>query len=126
MVGSARLWREGICDKGMEALQKSSFEQHQGSVGGAAATCRSHSWLLRDAMRRTLAAAETIGVRAMLVHALHEHAAAFYVPHGLEPSPTEPRLLMILIKDIAAALNAGNTEPEALRYPAPRTTRLLE
>jgi GNAT superfamily N-acetyltransferase len=64
------------------------------------------AWLLRDAMMRTLAAAETIGVRAMLVHAIDEDAAAFYLRHGLEASPTEPRHLMILIKDIAASLNA--------------------
>ena len=64
------------------------------------------AWLLRDAMMRTLAAAETIGVRAMLVHAIDQHAAGFYLRHGLEPSPTEPRHLMILIKDIAASLNA--------------------
>ena len=64
------------------------------------------AWLLRDAMMRTLAAAETIGVRAMLVHAIDQHATGFYLRHGLEPSPTEPRHLMILIKDIAASLNA--------------------
>jgi len=63
------------------------------------------AWLLRDAMTRTLAAAETIGVRAMLVHAIDQDAAGFYLRHGLEPSPTEPRHLMILIKDIAASLN---------------------
>ena len=64
------------------------------------------AWLLRDAMMRTLAAAETIGVRAMLVHAIDQDAAGFYLRHGLEASPTEPRHLMILIKDIAASLNA--------------------
>jgi GNAT superfamily N-acetyltransferase len=64
------------------------------------------AWLLRDAMTRTLAAAGTIGVRAMLVHAIDQHAAAFYLRHGLEASPTEPRHLMILTKDIAASLNA--------------------
>jgi GNAT superfamily N-acetyltransferase len=63
------------------------------------------AWLLRDAMMRTLAAAETIGVRAMLVHAIDQDAAWFYLRHGLEASPTEPRHLMILIKDIAASVN---------------------
>lgn len=66
------------------------------------------AWLLRDAMMRALAAAETIGVRAMIVHGIDEDAAAFYLRHGLEPSPTDPRHLMILIKDIAAALNAAS------------------
>ena len=67
-------------------------------------------WLLRDAMTRTLAAGETIGVRAVLVHAIDEDAAAFYVRHGLEASPTDPRHLMILIKDIAASLNAASQD----------------
>ena len=37
------------------------------------------AWLLGDAMTRTLAAAETIGVRAMLVHAIDQDTAAFYL-----------------------------------------------
>ena len=69
------------------------------------------AWLLRDAMTRTLAAADTIGVRAMLVHAIDETARAFYLHHGLEPSPTDPLHLMILVKDITAALAAA-TEQE--------------
>jgi GNAT superfamily N-acetyltransferase len=69
------------------------------------------AWLLRDAMTRTLAASETIGVRAMLVHAIDENARKFYLHHGLEPSRTDPLHLMILIKDIAAAINAANPSP---------------
>ncbi len=65
------------------------------------------AWLLRDAMTRTLAASGTIGVRAMLVHAIDEDARRFYRRHGLEPSPTDELHLMILIKDIAAALDAA-------------------
>ena len=68
------------------------------------------AWLLRDAMTRTPAAADTIGVRAMLVHAIDQNAAAFYLRHGLEASPTDPRHLMILIKDIAASLNAASQD----------------
>jgi len=68
------------------------------------------AWLLRDAMTRTLAASETIGVRPMLVHALDDDARAFYIHHGLEPSPTDPRHLMIIIKDIAAALHAARPD----------------
>jgi GNAT superfamily N-acetyltransferase len=67
------------------------------------------AWLLRDAMMRTLAAAETIGVRALLVHAIDEDAGSFYRHHGLEPSPTDPLHLMILIKDIAAAVDAAKS-----------------
>jgi GNAT superfamily N-acetyltransferase len=65
------------------------------------------AWLLRDAMTRSLAASETIGVRAMLVHAIDDEARRFYLRHGLEPSSTDELHLMILIKDIAAALQAA-------------------
>jgi GNAT superfamily N-acetyltransferase len=65
------------------------------------------AWLLRDAMVRTLAASETVGVRALLVHAIDDNARGFYRRHGLEPSPTDPLHLMILIEDIAAALDAS-------------------
>lgn len=66
------------------------------------------AWLLRDAMLRTLAASRTVGVRAMLVHAMDENARAFYMRHGLEPSRSDPLHLMILIKDIFAGVDAAN------------------
>jgi GNAT superfamily N-acetyltransferase len=66
------------------------------------------SRLLRDAMTRAVAAADAIAIRAVLVHAIDDNARAFYIHHGLEPSPTDPRHLMILIKDIQAAINATN------------------
>jgi GNAT superfamily N-acetyltransferase len=65
------------------------------------------AWLLRDAMLRTLAASETIGVRAMLVHAVDDDARRFYRHHGFELSPTDELHLMILTKDIAASLDAS-------------------
>jgi GNAT superfamily N-acetyltransferase len=65
------------------------------------------AWLLRDAMTRALAASQTIGIRAMLVHALDAQARAFYLRHGLEPSRTDSLHLMILIKDVKAAIRAA-------------------
>ena len=62
------------------------------------------SWLLADAMRRSVGAAERVGIRALVVHALDERAAVFYKKHGLSPSPSDSQHLMILIKDIRAAL----------------------
>jgi GNAT superfamily N-acetyltransferase len=62
------------------------------------------SWLLADAMRRSVGAAERVGIRALVVHALDERAGAFYEKHGLSPSPSDPQHLMILVKDIRAAL----------------------
>jgi GNAT superfamily N-acetyltransferase len=64
------------------------------------------AWLLADAMRRSSAAAERVGIRALAVHAIDERARRFYEHHGLSPSPSDPQHLMILIKDIRAALDA--------------------
>jgi GNAT superfamily N-acetyltransferase len=69
------------------------------------------AWLLRDAMIRTIAAADTIGARAMLVHAIDGDARDFYIRHGLQPSPTDPLHLMILTKDIATALGSAAARP---------------
>lgn len=55
--------------------------------------------LLRDAIARTVAAAEIVGVRALLVHALHEQARDFYLGFDFEPSPTDPLHVMLLMKD---------------------------
>jgi GNAT superfamily N-acetyltransferase len=62
------------------------------------------AFLLRDAMARTVAGAAKFGIRALLVHALHEEARTFYLRHGLQPSPTDDLHLMVLVKDIRAAL----------------------
>jgi GNAT superfamily N-acetyltransferase len=69
------------------------------------------AWLLRDAMLRTLGAAQTIGVRALLVHAEDEQARGFYLRHGLQPSPSDALHLMILLKDIAASIHAAGIDP---------------
>ena len=63
------------------------------------------AWLLRDAMLRTLSAAESVGIRVLLVHAIDEGARGFYERHGFEPSPTDPLNLQMLIKDIRAAVD---------------------
>jgi GNAT superfamily N-acetyltransferase len=59
--------------------------------------------LLRDAILRTLQAADIIGVRAILVHALSEQAKRFYEEYGFAPSPINPLTLMITV---AEAINA--------------------
>jgi GNAT superfamily N-acetyltransferase len=61
--------------------------------------------LLRDAITRAVAAAEIIGVRALLVHALHEQARTFYAHFDFEPSPTDPLHLLLLVKDARALLD---------------------
>lgn len=55
--------------------------------------------LLRDAITRCALAADSIGVRAILVHALHDKARAFYAHFEFEPSPTDPLHLMLSMTD---------------------------
>ena len=45
--------------------------------------------LLKDALLRTMQAAEIAGIRAFLVHAKDEEAHLFYASFGFEPSPTD-------------------------------------
>jgi GNAT superfamily N-acetyltransferase len=56
--------------------------------------------LLRDAMTRTLIAADTLGIRAMIVHAASPEAVKFYEKFGFEPSPTDEMHLSIMLKDV--------------------------
>ena len=51
--------------------------------------------LLRDAILRTLQAAELAGIRAMLVHAISDEAKRFYERHGFAESPIDPMTLML-------------------------------
>lgn len=60
--------------------------------------------LVRDACLRVMAAADVIGIRGMLVHALSTQARAFYEYVGFEPSPMEPMTLMATLADVRAAL----------------------
>ena len=60
--------------------------------------------LLRDAVLRTLQAAEIIGIRAILLHAASEEAKRFYEKHGFYPSEVEPMTMMITLADAQAAL----------------------
>jgi GNAT superfamily N-acetyltransferase len=46
--------------------------------------------LFQDAANRVIHAADTIGIRGLLVHAISEEAKAFYLRLGLDPSPLEP------------------------------------
>ncbi|MFT3871445.1 MAG: GNAT family N-acetyltransferase [Nocardioides sp.] len=55
--------------------------------------------LVRDAIPSTLAAADRIGVRILLVHTLHEQAATFYDKLGFKRSPTDPLHLYLLLAD---------------------------
>ena len=55
------------------------------------------SALLQDALHRTLQVSGNAGVRALLVHALHERARQFYEHFGFRASPSRPMTLMLRI-----------------------------
>jgi GNAT superfamily N-acetyltransferase len=51
--------------------------------------------LLQDAVKRAVSVSSNAGVRALLVHALHQRAKQFYARYGFLPSPTHPLTLML-------------------------------
>ena len=63
--------------------------------------------LLKDALMRIINAAEQIGVRAVLVHALDEQARNFYLKHGFYESPTNDLTLMVTVEEIQRTLGAN-------------------
>jgi GNAT superfamily N-acetyltransferase len=56
--------------------------------------------LLKDAMLRTLQAADIAGIRALMVHAKNDAARTFYQRFDFLPSPTDPLHLFMLLKDV--------------------------
>jgi len=61
--------------------------------------------LLRDAVLRTHQAAETIGIRGLLVHALSPAAKRFYESLGFRESPANPMTLMVTLADAGVAID---------------------
>ena len=59
--------------------------------------------LLRDAVLRTLQAADIAGIRAILVHAISERARQFYEECGFIASPMDPMTLMITVSEAVKA-----------------------
>lgn len=56
--------------------------------------------LLKDAIQRTLQAADVVGIRAMATHAKNDTVRAFYEHFGFIQSPTDPLHLFVLTKDL--------------------------
>jgi len=71
-------------------------QAHQGKGLGQA--------LLKDALLRTLQAADIAGIRALLVHAKDEAARQWYMQMDFDPSPTDAYHLYLLMKDLKGAL----------------------
>lgn len=61
--------------------------------------------LLRDAVLRVIGAAETLGIRAMLIHALSERARTFYERYGFQRSPFDDMTLMAVLPDLQKAFS---------------------
>ena len=71
-------------------------QTHQGTGLGA--------YLLLDALRISALVAERIGVRLMVVHALDEEAAGFYLHYGFTRFETAPLSLYLLMQDVRKTL----------------------
>ena len=57
--------------------------------------------LLQDAVNRAIAVAQNAGVRALVVHALHERAKLFYEYYGFQASPLDTMVLMLRLKTVS-------------------------
>jgi len=60
--------------------------------------------LLFDALSRIEEAADIVGVRAVMVHAIDEAARRFYEHFEFEALPVDPFMLMLLLKDLRRAI----------------------
>lgn len=69
--------------------------EHQGHGLGAA--------LLRDALSRVQVASAEVAVRAVVVHAIDDDAAAFYRCFGFRALAPTPRTLMVTLSELNAA-----------------------
>jgi GNAT superfamily N-acetyltransferase len=67
-------------------------EKHRSSGRGSA--------LLQSAIETTLAAAQTIGIACLLVHAMDDDARNSYVHFDFEPSPTDPLHFILRLADV--------------------------
>ena len=54
--------------------------------------------LLQDAVDRSRVVSQNTGVRAVLVHALHDRAKRFYEHYGFQVSPVHPFTLMMRLR----------------------------
>jgi GNAT superfamily N-acetyltransferase len=87
----------GVYGSGKLTLGRLAVDQSQQGKGLGRA-------LVQDAARRVVQAADTMGVRGLLVHALSVDAKTFYERLGFDPSPLDPLVLMVKLADLKAAL----------------------
>jgi len=58
--------------------------------------------LLQDAVKRAVVVSQNAGVRALLVHALHDRAKQFYEYYGFQVSPANPMTLMLRLGPVVS------------------------
>ena len=66
--------------------------------------------LFRDAAGRVARAAETIGIRGIVVHAISEQAREFYIALGFDPCPAGGMTLVVTLRDIRATSGTAPQE----------------
>jgi GNAT superfamily N-acetyltransferase len=64
----------------------------------------------RDGTIRVAHAADAVGIRGIVVHAISDAAKAFHPALGFESSPTEPMTLMVTLNDVRALISTYGTE----------------
>jgi hypothetical protein len=63
--------------------------------------------LLKDALRRTAAAADIAGIRALFVTAKDEEARRFCAHYDFDPGPDDPHRLFLVMKDLKRLIEGG-------------------
>lgn len=63
--------------------------------------------LFHDAARRVTQAAESIGIRGIVVDAISEEARKLYIALGFDPCPAEAMTLVVTLPDVRAALESS-------------------
>ncbi len=63
--------------------------------------------LFRDAAVRVTHAADTIGIRGIVVHAISVKAREFYISLGFDPCPSDGMTLVVTLRDLRAILAPG-------------------
>lgn len=61
--------------------------------------------VLKDALLRTVQAADIAGIRCLLVHAKDDTARQWYESWEFDPSPTDPYHLFLMLKDLKGMLS---------------------
>lgn len=65
--------------------------------------------LLFEALQRLVAVADSVGFEVVVVHALHEDAACFYLKHGFRRFADHELSLFLTTKDLLATFGAGDS-----------------